>query len=87
MGTRLYSTTSKLAELLKCASFAGFGTILVIFTGIRSTNGRKFRWTMNTIILADFGAGALLASFGGILGKCSIFQLLAMTTFKSSFTF
>jgi ammonium transporter Rh len=35
--------------------------------------------------MADFGAGAVLISFGAILGKCSIFQLWAMTTFEVFF--
>jgi len=35
--------------------------------------------------LADFGAGAVLISFGAILGKCSIFQLWAMATFEVFF--
>ena len=37
------------------------------------------------LILADFGAGAVLISFGVILGKCSIFQLWVMTTIEVFF--
>lgn len=37
------------------------------------------------MILADFGAGAVLISFGAILGKCSIFQLWVMATFEVFF--
>lgn len=37
------------------------------------------------LFLADFGAGAVLISFGVILGKCSIFQLWVMTTIEVFF--
>lgn len=37
------------------------------------------------MILADFGAGAVLISFGAILGKCSIFQLWVVATFEMVF--
>lgn len=35
--------------------------------------------------MADFGAGAVLISFGAILGKCSLFQLWAMATIEIFF--
>lgn len=37
------------------------------------------------LILGDFGAGAVLISFGVILGKCSIFQLWVMATIEVFF--
>lgn len=37
------------------------------------------------MFLADFAAGAVLISFGAILGKCSIFQLWVMATFEVFF--
>lgn len=37
------------------------------------------------MILADFAAGAVLISFGAILGKCSLFQLFVMATFEVFF--
>jgi ammonium transporter Rh len=37
------------------------------------------------LINADFGAGAVLISFGAILGKCSIFQLWVMATIECFF--
>lgn len=48
------------------------------------------KWTniklnISELILADFGAGAVLISFGAILGKCSLFQLWAMATIECFF--
>jgi ammonium transporter Rh len=37
------------------------------------------------MILGDFAAGAVLISFGAILGKVSLFQLWAMATFEVFF--
>lgn len=37
---------------------------------------------MNELILADFGAGAVLISFGAILGKVNLFQLWAIATIE-----
>jgi len=48
------------------------------------------KWTniklnIDELILADFGAGAVLISFGAILGKCSLFQLWVMATIELFF--
>jgi ammonium transporter Rh len=45
----------------------------------------KINLSIHNFILADFGAGAVLISFGAILGKCSIHQLFVMATFEVFF--
>lgn len=45
----------------------------------------RIKLNYDNIILADFGAGAVLISFGAILGKCSIFQLWVMATLEVFF--
>jgi len=37
------------------------------------------------LIYGDFAAGAVLITFGAILGKCTLFQLWAVATFEVFF--
>lgn len=39
---------------------------------------KKLSLTVETILLAEFGAASVLISMGAILGKCSLFQLFGM---------
>ena len=45
----------------------------------------KIPLSVDYMFLADFAAGAVLISFGAVLGKCSLFQLWVMTTFEVFF--
>jgi len=38
-----------------------------------------------SVINGDFAAGAVLITFGALLGKCSLFQLWAVATFEVFF--
>ncbi len=40
---------------------------------------------LNYLILGDFGAAAVIISFGAILGKCSLFQLWVLATIEMVF--
>jgi len=50
-----------------------------------SRSFEKLPLTIETILEAEFGAAAVLISMGAILGKCSLFQLFAMSNFNVFF--
>jgi ammonium transporter Rh len=45
----------------------------------------KIQLDLNYLILGDFGAAAVIISFGAILGKCSLFQLWVLATIEMVF--
>lgn len=69
--------------------------IAILFTGFWHNIAQfymnpGYQWQLINVNLlyllqADFAAGAVLISFGAILGKCSIFQLWAMATIEVFF--
>ena len=68
-----------------CVLFTGFWHNVVKFQKDPNREWTKIPLNYEHLILADFGAGAVLISFGVILGKCSIFQLWVMTTIEVFF--
>jgi ammonium transporter Rh len=47
---------------------------------------KKFEVNLeNLIFLAEFGSGAVLITFGGLLGKCNVFQLWTIATIEVIF--
>ena len=68
-----------------CILFTGFWHNVVEFYFEPEHKWKPIQITMKYLILGDFGAGAVLISFGAILGKCSIFQLWVMATFEMFF--
>jgi ammonium transporter Rh len=73
-----------------CVLFTGFWHNIMKFTeehkeGEKAHEWEKIHLNYDMLFLADFGAGAVLISFGVILGKCSIFQLWVMTTIEVFF--
>lgn len=68
-----------------CILFTGFWHNITHFYKDSNHEWEKIPLNYEHLILADFGAGAVLISFGAILGKCSIFQLWAMATFEVFF--
>ena len=45
----------------------------------------KIEITIDSLIIGDFGAGAVLITFGAILGKCSLHQLWVVATLEIIF--
>lgn len=45
----------------------------------------KIQLNMVMLIEGDFAAGAVLISFGAVLGKCNAMQMLIMATFEIFF--
>jgi len=45
----------------------------------------KIKLDITSLIAADFGAAAVMISFGGILGKCNLAQLCVMAFFELIF--
>lgn len=68
-----------------CILFTGFWHNITHFYNNPGYSWTKISLNYTHIIMADFGAGAVLISFGAILGKCSIFQLWAMATIEVFF--
>ena len=68
-----------------CILFTGFWHNITHFYKDPHHQWEKIPLNYEHLILADFGAGAVLISFGAILGKCSIFQLWAMATLEVFF--
>jgi ammonium transporter Rh len=56
-----------------CILFTGFWHNVTHFYQNPNYHWKKIPLNLEHIILADFGAGAVLISFGAVLGKCSIF--------------
>lgn len=56
-----------------CVLFTGFWHGIMHFYENPNYKWKKIPLNLDNIILADFGAGAVLISFGAVLGKCSIF--------------
>jgi ammonium transporter Rh len=56
-----------------CILFTGFWHNICDFYHDHDHEWEKIPLTIEKLILADFGAGAVLISFGAILGKCSIY--------------
>jgi|LauGreDrversion4_2_1035121.scaffolds.fasta_scaffold371431_2 ammonium transporter Rh len=65
--------------------FTGFWHNIAHFYEDPNHEWKKIEITVKYMILADFAAGAVLISFGAILGKCSLFQLWTMATFEVFF--
>ena len=65
--------------------FTGFWHNIAHFYHDPNHEWKKIELSLKYMILADFAAGAVLISFGAILGKCSLFQLWAMATFEVFF--
>ena len=65
--------------------FTGFWHNIAEFYHDPNHEWKKIELTVEYLFLADFAAGAVLISFGAILGKCSLFQLWAMATFEVFF--
>ena len=68
-----------------CVLFTGFWHNVVKFHKEPNREWEKIPLNYEHLVLADFGAGAVLISFGVILGKCSIFQLWVMATIEVFF--
>ena len=68
-----------------CILFNGFWSNIIKYYDDSNHQWEKIPLNYNAIVNADFGAGAVLISFGAILGKCSIFQLWVMATFEVFF--
>lgn len=68
-----------------CVLFTGFWHNICKFYKHHDHEWEKINLSVHNFILADFGAGAVLISFGAILGKCSIYQLFVMATFEMFF--
>jgi len=56
-----------------CILFTGFWHQIIEYHANPQREWHKIKLNYKNLILADFGAGAVLISFGAILGKCSIF--------------
>ena len=56
-----------------CILFTGFWNNITQFYLSSQHQWTKIPLSYDYLLLADFGAGAVLISFGAILGKCSIF--------------
>ncbi len=65
--------------------FTGFWHNICKFYHEPEHQWEKIQVKLEYMFLADFAAGAVLISFGAILGKCSLFQLWAMATFEVFF--
>ena len=65
--------------------FTGFWHNIAEFYFDPNHEWKKIELTVKYMILGDFAAGAVLISFGAILGKVSLFQLWAMATLEVFF--
>lgn len=65
--------------------FTGFWHNIAAFYYDPNHEWKKIELNVKYMILGDFAAGAVLISFGAILGKVSLFQLWAMATFEVFF--
>lgn len=69
------------------ASYAMQITMLLVpfFHMVISGEFHKIELDITSLIAGDFGAGAVLISFGALLGKVSLKQLWLLTTFEIIF--
>ena len=65
--------------------FTGLWHNIVHFYKDPNHEWQKIELTVDYMFLAEFAAGAVLISFGAILGKVSLFQLWVMATFEVFF--
>ena len=65
--------------------FTGFWHNIAYFYFDPNHEWKKIELNVKYMILGDFAAGAVLISFGAILGKVSLFQLWVMATFEVFF--
>lgn len=65
--------------------FTGFWHNIAEFYHNPDHEWKKIQLKIGYMFLADFAAGAVLISFGAILGKVSLFQLWVMATFEVFF--
>ncbi len=65
--------------------FTGFWHNVVEFYHDPNHEWKKIELNVKYMILGDFAAGAVLISFGAVLGKVSLFQLWAMATLEVFF--
>lgn len=65
--------------------FRGFWDQILEYHHEPHRHWHKINLTMTELIFADYGAGAVLISFGAILGKVNLFQLWVMATIEIFF--
>lgn len=68
-----------------CILFTGFWHNIIEYHHDQNHHWKMIKLDIKSMTLGDFGAGAVLISFGAVLGKCSLFQLWAMATFEIFF--
>ena len=68
-----------------CILFTGFWHNVIEYHHDHDHKWKQIKLDLKMMCLADFGAGAVLISFGAILGKVSLFQLWCFATLEICF--